>query len=474
MTGNRANRPHNPEAEAAVLGCVLLRQRILTEVAGLRAADFFNPRNGVVWTACRTLDRLGTPIDTVTIEHMLQAMGRLAGIGGLAYVGELAVSVPTADNAAYYADIVREYAERRRLLSGLSESLEQGWQGASASDVRVAAQRALSGASGSVEQFESSGERIQGEATKRAELVAREMHYGVTFLDDYLRGILPHDLIVIGAYTGAGKTQLVQLIAQANACHGKRVYLLALEAESDEIERRTKFSVLAHLAYRDRAPRRERLNYPDWYRGKCDDIVGPFEAVAEAWIRENLATLHTLYRESDFNVEHIEQQLRSIRDRADLIILDHLHYVDTDDANENRAVKAIIKRIRDVSLAIGVPVIVVAHLRKKDRVRRTLLPDIDDFHGSSDITKIATTAILISRAHDRESEHAWLANTYVQIPKSRMAGRCPYVGILGYDLRRNTYESQYSLGRASFAGDAVELLEGTDSPTWAERGVCAV
>ena len=61
----------------------------------------------------------------------------------------------------------------------------------------------------------------------------------------------------------------------------------------------------------------------------------------------------------------------------------------SDDPNENRAVKNIVKRIRDVSLAIGVPVIVVAHLRKKDRIPRPLAPDLDDFHGASDITKIA-------------------------------------------------------------------------------------
>ena len=42
------------------------------------------------------------------------------------------------------------------------------------------------------------------------------------------------------------------------------------------------------------------------------------------------------------------------------------------------------------------------------------------------------------------------------------------------ELPADLVESQYSLGRASFAGDAVELLEGTDSPTWAKRGVCAV
>ena len=113
------------------------------------------------------------------------------------------------------------------------------------------------------------------------------------------------------------------------------------------------------------------------------------------------------------------------------------------------------------------PVIVVAHLRKKDRVRRQLVPDLDDFHGASDITKIATAAILLSRARDQPSELPWIANTYMQVAKSRMGGQCPYVAMLGYDLRRNNYEAGYMLGRLNLAGDAVEMLSRSDYPRWA-------
>jgi len=296
------------------------------------------------------------------------------------------------------------------------------------------------------------------------------MRFNVTFLDDFLRGILPRDLVVVGARTGAGKTQLAQIIAQTNAQAGKHVYVMALEAEPSEIERRTKFAVLAQHAHELRLPGRERLNYPDWYRGRCVDVVGPYEPDVDAWIASHLKTQHTLYRGRDFTMEHIEQQFRAIRDSADLIILDHLHYVDSDDPNENRAVKNIVKRIRDVSLAIGVPVIVVAHLRKKERGHKQLVPELDDFHGTSDITKIATAVVLLSRARDQEGAYPWIANTYVQVPKSRMGGECPFIAMCGYDLRRNAYEQHYSLGRLSLAGNEVNFIEPDDYPLWARHG----
>ena len=54
--------------------------------------------------------------------------------------------------------------------------------------------------------------------------------YGVKFLDDYLLGIKQTDFILIGAYSGAGKTELAYNIAFENA-KKTNVHLFALEAK---------------------------------------------------------------------------------------------------------------------------------------------------------------------------------------------------------------------------------------------------
>lgn len=315
--------------------------------------------------------------------------------------------------------------------------------------------------------FASSSERLRGEADERATLVARELPFGIAFLDDVCRGILPHDLVLLGAYTGVGKTAMASLIAFCNVLRGKRVYYFALEAEPREIERRLKYAMMAQRAMVKRIAGWGGMNYPDWYRGKFPQIDQALSDDIERVLAEKFATLFTLYRGTEFTITDVERLFKAVATKADLIVLDHLHYVDTDDEiGENASVKRIVKKIRDTSLATGIPCIVVAHLRKGDRSKPRLVPSLDDFHGSSDISKIATKAILLSAS--REKPIQGIAGTYISVPKDRMAGATKLVALSGYDIRSSTYESTYTLGRLSFAGDQFEPLETKDYPAWAQ------
>ena len=80
---------------------------------------------------------------------------------------------------------------------------------------------------------------------------------------------------------------------------------------------------------------------------------------------------------------------------VDLIVVDHLHYVDgDDDENEHKSLGDTVKAIRDVSLRIGRPIVLIAHLRKRDARAKQLVATLDDFHGSSNVVKICTQAII--------------------------------------------------------------------------------
>ena len=62
------------------------------------------------------------------------------------------------------------------------------------------------------------------------------LSFGVKFLDDAMIGIYPSDLVLFGAPTGAGKTQFCVNCIMANVNRGKKVHMIALEAEKAEIE----------------------------------------------------------------------------------------------------------------------------------------------------------------------------------------------------------------------------------------------
>lgn len=312
--------------------------------------------------------------------------------------------------------------------------------------------------------FGSSALRVLGERIRRQRLAARIVSFGVSFLDDCMGPILPHDLVVIGAKTGIGKTSLATLIAVNAATQGKKVFFFGLEAERDEIERRIKFSRVAELARANGFPR--GLSYLDWYLCKHDTKLDKHEIRADAELSTNMENLHTFYRTQDFYSSDYERMVKDVQETADLIILDHLHYVDTDDINENRAFKNVVKRIRDVSLRCGKPVVVVAHLRKAERHNPLLVPSIDDFHGTSDITKIATKAIIIAPAYEHAGGEAHIWGTYIAPVKCRIEGsRTRYVGLCWYDARMNKYTSNYQVGRLSPDGAEWKIEEKI--PEWA-------
>lgn len=316
-------------------------------------------------------------------------------------------------------------------------------------------------------RFASSAERVRGEAERRAELVARQLYFHHAFLDDTLRSILPNDLILIGAESGAGKTEIVASIAEANAAVGKRVHFFALEAEQDEIERRIKYRNLAQLVRNSGAPRSSEMNYADWYRGFFDDVCAPFVDEAEGHLQRTCRTLHTYYRGDTFGLDDIRRMFLAVQDQTDLIVLDHLHYVDLEDENENRAFKAVVKTIRSTVLAMGKPVILVAHLRKKNTSSKAVLPDLDSFHGSSDIVKICTGVVLLAPARAVPVQHWSTSNTFVYVPKDRMSGATGLVAVCQYDRLARIYRPFYALGRMSPDGATWNALTPSDVPRWA-------
>jgi KaiC/GvpD/RAD55 family RecA-like ATPase len=318
-------------------------------------------------------------------------------------------------------------------------------------------------------QFASAGfqtfpERLEGEREERLTIGPRTLKFGVRYLDLALGGIFPNDLVLIGAGTGIGKTAAATRVAFVNASMGKRVHYFALEAEKREIERRTLYSVIHSLMFHARDERVDEMNFIDWYKGDCDEIARKYERDALEMLREKFKTLHTFYKTADFYAEHFEKMVLAVQDETELLVLDHFHYLDQTDENELRGSKRMIKKIRDVSLSVGKPTIVVGHLRKP--VDHAIVPRIEDFHGSSDLAKIATKVIVIAPDYvtPRPSNYEW--PTYIAPVKCRQdSTRARFVARCNFDLRSMSYADDFTLGMMKKRGEEFAITE--DWPTWA-------
>ena len=64
-------------------------------------------------------------IDATTMRNYLVSHGDLENIGGLAYLAEVISSVPTATNAEFYAKIVAEKSNLRKLIARLTDAVNR-------------------------------------------------------------------------------------------------------------------------------------------------------------------------------------------------------------------------------------------------------------------------------------------------------------------------------------------------------------
>lgn len=317
--------------------------------------------------------------------------------------------------------------------------------------------------------FLTLNEQIDDEKLERMKNAENKLTFGISFLDDALIGIFKNDLVLVAGRSGGGKSEMAFHIALMNAIRGRRVYHLALEAEPKEGARRMLYKTMARMYYAERQCGIERPSYIRWYAGLQEDLFEPFydRAASELKAYDNLKMF---YRGSDFGMKELNQIFMSIKGKADLLVLDHLHYVDFPDDNENRAHKDAVKEIRNLALLHSIPVVLVAHIRKGDRRNPSPVPDMEDIHGSSDIFKIATKAIMLAPARDQsvtEQTKSYRFPTYLRVAKCRQDGSLNwFVGLTSFDISKGEYDEQYVLGEFNYAGEFSPLNQ---TPFWAKR-----
>jgi replicative DNA helicase len=298
----------------------------------------------------------------------------------------------------------------------------------------------------------------------------RYLTFGNRYLDAAMKGILPHDLVLLGAYSGAGKTQFCVNLAHENIKRGKKVHFIALEAEENEIENRIRYVDILGRYYKDQfrprvEPDKQKINYLDFIDGEYKSLLKDYEPEITPEYYENLKTF---YKSRAFDVESLCNIMYAIYHETDLIIVDHVHYFDYDDNKENQALKEIAKKAREICLELGKPMVLVSHLRKKQSGSVEVCPSLDEFHGSSDLVKIATKVVTLARG---EFLGAGEYETLCRIPKCRVDGSVTnFVGKLTFSANSNTYLKNYSIGlKKKKNGEYVEIETANLYPEFIKR-----
>jgi replicative DNA helicase len=303
-------------------------------------------------------------------------------------------TVPTAANAAFYADIVHERAVLRRLTEAGTRIAQLGYAGEGELDEIVNAAQAemyavtehrTTGEPGSaiaaiVERVvDSVGARDEGEITG--------VPTGFTDLDSLTKGFQPGQLIVLAGRPAMGKSTVALDFARAAAIdHGLGVALFSLEMSEDEIGMRV-LSAEARVALHHL--RGGTLTDDDWVR-----IGRRLPAIGEARLHVDDSPGLTL--------ADIRTRTRRIaaRDGLDLVVVDYLQLITPASrrgSSRQEDVAAISRGLKLLAKDLRVPVIALSQLNRGSEMRQDKRPQVSDLRESGAIENDADMVILLHR-----------------------------------------------------------------------------
>ncbi len=208
--------PQDLTAEQSVLGGMLLSKDAIADVVEvLRPDDFYRPAHQTVYECILDLYGRGEPADAVTVSAELQRRGDLIRLGGAPYLHTLIATVPTAANAAYYAEIVAEKAILRRLVEAGTRIVQLGYHGAEGGEVNDIVDRAQAAIyevteRSTSEDYVALEELLQPTMDEIDAIASRGgvslgVPTGFVDLDAATNGLHPGQMIVVAARPGLGK-----------------------------------------------------------------------------------------------------------------------------------------------------------------------------------------------------------------------------------------------------------------------------
>ena len=378
--------PQDLTAEQSVLGGMLLSKDAIADVVEvLRPDDFYRPAHQTVYECILDLYGRGEPADAVTVSAELQRRGDLIRLGGAPYLHTLIATVPTAANAAYYAEIVAEKATLRRLVEAGTRIVQLGYHGVEGGEVNDIVDRAQAAIyevteRSTSEDYVALEELLQPTMDEIDAIASRGgvslgVPTGFADLDAATNGLHPGQMIVVAARPGLGKSTLgLDFARSCSVKHGMTSAVFSLEMSKSEIVMRL-LSAEARIRLADM--RAGRMSDDDWTR-----MARRMSEISEAPLFIDDSPNLTLME--------IRAKARRLKQRNDLklVILDYLQLMTSGRKVESRQqeVSEFSRQIKLLAKELEVPVVAISQLNRGPEQRTDKRPMISDLRESGCVT----------------------------------------------------------------------------------------
>jgi replicative DNA helicase len=412
--------PHSVEAEQSLLGALLIDNVAWDKVADVvREEDFYRYDHRLIYQATATLINATKPADVITVFEHLQALGKHEEAGGVAYLNSLATSVASASNVRRYAEIVRERAVLRRLISVSDDISSSAFntQGRPVNTILDEAESRIFNIGEESSRTQKGFSPIKPLLEQMVERVS-ELHErgdanditgvptGFTDLDRMTSGFQPGDLIIIAGRPSMGKTSLAINIAEHVALHETLpVAVFSMEMASSQLVLR----VVGSMGRIDQTHLRTgRLNEDEWTR--FIDIVDRLKDT-QMFIDET-GSLNPLELRA-----RARRLARQFGGKLGLIVVDYLQLMSSTKDGENRAteISEISRSLKGLAKEIGCPVIALSQLNRDLEKRTDRRPVMSDLRESGAIEQDADLIIFIYRdeVYNKDSKDQGVAEIII-------------------------------------------------------------
>jgi len=409
--------PHSAEAEQAVLGGLMLDNRMWDAIADrILATDFYRRDHQVIFEGIAELAAKSEPFDAVTLSEALEAKGLAEQTGGLAYLASLVRDTPSAANVRAYADIVRERSTLRQLISVGGEIAHSAYdpEGREAGEILDEAERRVfeiaesrnKGRSGFVPLRQDLGkviDRLDMLAQNKGEITG--LSTGFTRLDEMTAGLQKGDLIVIAGRPSMGKTTFALNIAE-NAAFGPKkasVGVFSMEMSRESLA----FRMVSSLG---------RVDQTHLRVGNLGD---------EEWTRITMAI--EMMKNSNIHIDdtgaltptEVRARARRLKREhgLDLIVLDYLQLMQVSGNKENRAteISEISRSLKALAKELDVPLIALSQLNRSVEQRTDKRPVMSDLRESGAIEQDADVIMMIYReeVYDKNTTRKGIADIII-------------------------------------------------------------
>ncbi|MBT2733002.1 replicative DNA helicase [Carnobacterium sp. ISL-102] len=394
--------PQSIEAEQAVLGSIFLDpDTVVGALEFIESKDFYRRGHQLIFQSMLELNGHNEAIDIVTVTNALESRNQLEDVGGMAYLAELAVSVPTAANMEYYAKIVEQKAILRNLIHTATDIVTRGYEEgdelatildeAERSILEVSERRNRSGFLAISDVLNSSIAQIDQLYQNNEEITG--LPTGYQALDKMTAGLQKEELIILAARPAVGKTAFALNIAQnIGTKTDETVAIFSLEMGAESLVNRmlcAEGSIDAgHL-------RTGTLSEEEW-----QSLIVAMGSLSKA----------NIYIDDTPGIRIAEirakcRRLKQEKGNLGLVLIDYLQLIEgTGRESRQQEVSEISRQLKKLAKELKVPVIALSQLSRGVEQRQDKRPVLSDIRESGSIEQDADIVAFLYRDdyYDRE------------------------------------------------------------------------